>query len=81
MDATNYRAQIAQDFCAKKMAVPTDEIGAIVRHRAAPLDEAGAQHSLSPIKANGGAVIMQPIPHYERIATQFRTQQALATRG
>ena len=63
------------------MAVSTDEIGAIVRHRAAPFDEAGAQNSQSPIKADGGAVIMQPIRDYEWKATQFRTRNRLRAEG
>jgi len=32
---------------------PVDDVGAIIWHVAAPLDQAGAQNSQSPIKAEG----------------------------
>jgi hypothetical protein len=44
------------------VAIGADEIDSIVRHSVAPLDQAGAQHSLSPITAEGGAVIRHPKP-------------------
>jgi len=46
----------------KKVVIGADEIDSIVRHSVAPLDQAGAQHSQSPITAEGGAVISDPTP-------------------
>jgi hypothetical protein len=40
-----------------KMSVATNDKRAIFRHGAAPLDQAGAQHSQSPMTAEGGAVM------------------------
>jgi hypothetical protein len=42
---------------ALKLAICADDIRAILRHAAAPFDSAGAQNSLSPNDAEGGAVI------------------------
>ena len=40
-----------------KMFVESDEIGSVIYHGAAPWDQAGAQHSQSPVTAEGGAVM------------------------
>jgi hypothetical protein len=42
---------------AFKLAICANNIRAILRHVAAPFDSAGAQNSLSPNDAGGGAVI------------------------
>jgi hypothetical protein len=40
-----------------EMPVDTDDVGAIVRQCCCSLDQAGAQNSQSPIKAEGGSVM------------------------
>ena len=45
-----------------KMNLGSDEIGSVIWHSAAPMDQAGAQHSQSPITAEGGAMIRKSTP-------------------
>jgi hypothetical protein len=40
-----------------ELRVDADDVSAIIWHGAAPFDQAGAQYSQSPIRAEGGAVI------------------------
>jgi hypothetical protein len=50
---------IVQEFGSNRIEMPidADDVGAIIWHGAAPLGQAGAQNSQSPIKAAGGSVM------------------------
>jgi hypothetical protein len=46
-----------QKFDSGEVRVDADDLGAIIRHRTAPLYQAGAQNSQSPMDAQAGAAI------------------------
>jgi hypothetical protein len=60
----------------EEMLIRPDEVNAVIRHGAAPLDQAGAlPNSQSPVKAEGRTVL----PHYAPFSAEYPVDSAKRT--